>query len=72
MDRINKLVDVLKLLPHPEGGFYKETYRSDGLIPSSVLGSDFSGDRNYCTAIYFLLTSDNFSALSPFLPKNVF
>ena len=62
MDRINKLVDVLKLLPHPEGGFYKETYRSDGLIPSGVLGSDFSGDRNYCTAIYFLLTSDNFSA----------
>ena len=62
MDRIKKLVDTLKLLPHPEGGFYKETYRSDAVIPSSVLGSDFIGDRNYCTAIYFLLTSDNFSA----------
>lgn len=62
MDRIKKLVDILKLLPHPEGGFYKETYRSDIVVSSSVLGSDFIRDRNYCIAIYFLLTSDNFSA----------
>lgn len=48
--------------PHPEGGFYKETYRSKGTIPRAVLGDEFTGDRNYCTAIYFLLTSANFSA----------
>jgi len=48
--------------PHPEGGFYKETYRSDGMIPKEVLQQGFSGNRAYSTAIYFLLTSENFSA----------
>lgn len=58
---IKRLVDHLDLLPHPEGGFYKETYRSEGIIPRKELNG-FSGDRHYCTAIYFLLTSENFSA----------
>lgn len=47
--------------PHPEGGWYKETYRSEGAIPSSVLAG-FDGDRSYATGIYFLLTKENFSA----------
>lgn len=60
-NRINKLVSKLDLLPHPEGGFYKELYRSEGVIPKENL-KNFNGNRNYCTSIYFLLTSDNFSA----------
>ncbi|WP_298425644.1 cupin domain-containing protein [uncultured Kordia sp.] len=59
---IKKLVTSLELLPHPEGGFYKEVYRSASVIPKDALAADFSGDRNYCTSIYFLLTSENFSA----------
>lgn len=59
---IEKLVTNLELLPHPEGGFYKEVYRSASVIPKDALAADFSGDRNYCTSIYFLLTSENFSA----------
>lgn len=55
-----KIVKQLDLLPHPEGGFYKETYRSKGIIPKNAL-PHFKGDRSYCTSIYFLLTSDNFS-----------
>lgn len=62
MDHIKKLVATFNLLPHPEGGFYKETYRSDGVIRKDALPKNFSGDRNYATAIYFLLTSENFSA----------
>lgn len=54
-------VDQLGLLPHPEGGWFKETYRSSGSVPSSVL-KDFNGIRSYSTAIYFLLTEENFSA----------
>ena len=61
-NEINKLVSSLNLLPHPEGGFYKETYRSNGIINKNALPDYFSGSRNYSTAIYFLLTSDNFSA----------
>lgn len=54
------IVEKLNMLPHPEGGFYKEEYRSKGIIPNTSL-TQFDGDRNYCTSIYFLLTSDNFS-----------
>jgi len=60
--RIEELIRKLGLLDHPEGGFFRETYRSKGVISSGELGQDFKGDRNYSTAIYFLLTSDNFSA----------
>lgn len=59
---IDKLVNEMELLPHPEGGFYKEVYRSTGIISSKALSGDYSGDRNFCTSIYFLLTSENFSA----------
>lgn len=59
---IEELVNKLRLLPHPEGGYYRETYRSDGLIKEFDLGNGQTGNRNYCTAIYFLLTQGNFSA----------
>ncbi|WP_340065955.1 cupin domain-containing protein [Ascidiimonas aurantiaca] len=62
-ERYQELVEKLQLLPHPEGGYYKETYRSEGNIPHEVLsGSGFSGHRSFSTAIYFLLTHHNFSA----------
>ncbi|GAA4270896.1 cupin domain-containing protein [Aquimarina gracilis] len=60
--KINEIVKALRMDPHPEGGYYKETYRSEGVVNKSALVGNFSGDRNYCTAIYFLLTSENFSA----------
>jgi predicted cupin superfamily sugar epimerase len=44
-------IKQLNLLPHPEGGYYKETYRSEKEV--SVEG--FEGSRNVSTAIYFLL-----------------
>ena len=58
----NYYIDHLQLKPHPEGGFYKESYRSAGTISSSCLPSDFSGDRSFSTAIYFLLQAGDFSA----------
>jgi len=54
-------IDQLQMLKHPEGGWYKETYRSTGVIPESEL-KGFDGSRNYSTGIYFLLTKENFSA----------
>jgi predicted cupin superfamily sugar epimerase len=61
-NKILKIIDKLNLLPHPEGGFYKEIYRSDGVIKANSLSSEFLGSRNYATSIYFLLTSEAFSA----------
>lgn len=57
-----KVIQKLELQPHPEGGFFKEIYRSDTFINSEHLPKQFEGPRNYATAIYFMLTSDNFSA----------
>lgn len=62
MDKAEKIVQLLKLQPHPEGGFFKETYRSEGIIQPESLESDYKGNRNYSTCIYYLLTSDVFSA----------
>ncbi len=60
-EKIKVLVQSLEMEAHPEGGFYKEVYRSKNTISKTALGKQFSGDRNYCTSIHFLLTSDNFS-----------
>ena len=56
------LVEKYKLLPHPEGGFYKENYRAAEIIPNASLPKRFHGDRNYSTAIYFLLEAGDYSA----------
>lgn len=57
-----ELVEKLALLPHPEGGFYKETYRSELLIAKEALPEGFGGSRNCSTAIYYLLPAGAFSA----------
>lgn len=55
-------IERLKLQAHPEGGYFSETYRSEGDIPKSVLPDGFTGSRSYSTAIYFLLPGSTFSA----------
>lgn len=45
----------LELSPHPEGGWYRETWRSELTIPQSALPPDYAGPRNAGTAILFLL-----------------
>jgi hypothetical protein len=57
-----ELIDLLDLQSHPEGGFFKETYRSEHSIPNASLAGNHEGDRSYGTGIYFLLTHDTFSA----------
>jgi predicted cupin superfamily sugar epimerase len=62
MKSIQQLIHQFKLLPHPEGGWYAETYRSKHLIPKESLPAGFSGDRAMSTAIFFLLEQGNYSA----------
>src|SRR5688572_30924599 len=49
----------LNLAPHPEGGFYRETYRSKENIQLCGLPSRFPSPRSFSTAIYFLLRSQD-------------
>src|SRR5262249_54515777 len=56
-------IERLGLSRHPEGGFYRETYRAAEGIAREHLPERFRGDRAFSTAIYFLLRSEDFSAL---------
>lgn len=55
-------IDKLALEKHPEGGWFKEVYRADESVKKEHLHLRYSGDRQHSTSIYFLLTSDTFSA----------
>ena len=57
-----QLIQQYHLQPHPEGGWYRETYRSRETISSLSLPGRFGAERNFSTAIYFLLEQGNFSA----------
>ena len=54
-------IEKLKLALHPEGGYFRQTYKSDLIIPGEALPG-FAGARAASTAIYFLLEGKNFSA----------
>jgi predicted cupin superfamily sugar epimerase len=59
-----QLINLLDLKPLPrEGGWYRETYRADLLLPSEALPSPYGARRAAGTAIYYLLTLDTCSAL---------
>ena len=53
-------IEHLNLEPHPEGGYYRENYRSPDWL--ECLPLRYRGKRNASTSIYYLLTGDQFSA----------
>jgi predicted cupin superfamily sugar epimerase len=55
-------IERLDLRPHPEGGYFRETYRAAESVPAAALPERFRGPRAFSTAVYFLLTDDAFSA----------
>ena len=58
MPSIKKIIQSLELVPHPEGGYYKEVHRSLHQVSSSL----FNEPRSAYTAIYYLLAGTDFSA----------
>jgi predicted cupin superfamily sugar epimerase len=48
------IISRLGLVPHPERGYYAETYRAPARVQSAAHG----GERAASTAIYFLICSD--------------
>jgi uncharacterized protein len=64
MTSAQDIIDVLQLVPLTiEGGYFRETYRSPMTIAAAALPSEYGGDRNVSTTIYYLLTPDTFSAI---------
>ena len=58
-----QLISHLDLVRHPEGGWFRETYRSTEQIDAAALPKRYGGSRFFSTAIYFLLEPGDFSAL---------
>ncbi|MGZ4905117.1 MAG: cupin domain-containing protein, partial [Halobacteriota archaeon] len=63
MGTAQQLIKRLCLRPHPEGGYYREIYRSSESIAQDALPSRYDGARSFCTAVYYLLTAETFSAI---------
>jgi uncharacterized protein len=58
---LNRLIRQLNLQPHPEGGLYRQTYRSEERILRS--GADQTRvERRASTAIYYMLRDSDYSA----------
>ena len=53
----------LGLVPHPEGGYFKEIYRAGESIPEAALPPRFGGPRAFAASIYFLLEAGQVSRL---------
>lgn len=56
-NRALTIIDALELSPHPEGGYFKEIYRSE----TTVLSPHAGEMRSALTDIYFLLISGQVS-----------
>lgn len=54
-DSVDELIARYSLLPHPEGGYFRETYRADAKVPGTR--------RSVCTAIFYLLPEGQRSRL---------
>lgn len=57
--RAKELIELLSLQPHPEGGYFRERFRSAHLVGLE----DQKGTRKAVTTIYYLLTGSDHSAL---------
>jgi predicted cupin superfamily sugar epimerase len=60
---VSELIERLQLTPHPEGGYFRETYRAAESVGGSALPRRFNGERSISTAIYFLLEAGQCSHL---------
>ena len=61
--RAQDWIDRLGLEAHPEGGYFREIYRSPESLAAGALPARFGGPRSFATAIYFLLRPGEVSHL---------
>jgi predicted cupin superfamily sugar epimerase len=57
MKRIQEIITKYQLQPHPEGGYFREVYRSEQMLNSPI----HNEYRNAVTHIYFLLAKGQIS-----------
>jgi predicted cupin superfamily sugar epimerase len=67
MQTAREIIEKLELMPHPEGGYYREIFRSEkSVLPvlEKLHGEDplLGEKRSSVTSIFFLLEAGDFSA----------
>ncbi|MBX2976906.1 MAG: cupin domain-containing protein [Ignavibacteriaceae bacterium] len=62
MTKAEYYISKLELIQHPEGGYFKEVYRSDESLEENSLPIRYGSSRNFSTSIYFLLNGNQFSS----------
>jgi len=55
------IIEKLNLTPHPEGGYFREIYRSSESICNENLPSRYDSKRSFSTSIYYLLAGEQVS-----------
>ena len=63
MDTAQYWIEHLDLKQHPEGGHYRELYRSTETVAAESLPYRYGGDRSLGTSIYYLLRGNEVSHL---------
>jgi len=59
---VQSIIRRLNLMPHPEGGHYRETFASSIKVRHPGIYDETRVERSAMTQIYFLLEQDDFSA----------
>jgi hypothetical protein len=67
-----EIIERLNLKPHPEGGYFTETYRSGEELGLDVLPGRYRSKRSMNTAIYFLLTAESCSMMHRLRTDEIF
>ena len=63
-----QIKSLLDLKPHPEGGYFRESYRS----PRDIRKGRYEAGHSLATAIYYLLTVESFSVMHRLKADEVF
>ncbi|HEY5665349.1 MAG TPA: cupin domain-containing protein [Gammaproteobacteria bacterium] len=61
-DAVKRIVERFNLVPHPEGGYFREVYRSTMRLDHPAVPQGVAPERSAGTLIYFLLSGADFSA----------
>jgi predicted cupin superfamily sugar epimerase len=69
---VDDIIRTLGLVPHTEGGYFHEVYRSAETVGRGTLPERYEGDRHYGSSIFYLLTGDTFSAMHRLKTDEVF
>lgn len=67
-----RLIEALELAPHPEGGYYRETWRSPLKVDLAGGPGEPAGTRSFGTAIYYLLSGRDVSRLHRLKTDEIF